>query len=392
MFTKVKELFQKETVCCIAFLLAVISMCFVVPSKNYISYIDFRVLALLFCLMAVVRGFSSIGVFTRLGTMLLTHVHSLRMLSALFIFLCFFFSMLITNDVALITFVPFTILVLSMAGQKKFLIPVIVLETIAANLGSMLTPLGNPQNLYLYTISGLSIGAFVRIMLPYSFVSAILLLIFILFLPKDTVSTATAANTANSTNTVTASNTSNVICEAVKARKNSRILFAFYLILFLLCLLTVLHILPYQILFFLVLTGFLLLDYRVLKDVDYFLLLTFLCFFIFIGNMKQIFLVHELISKLLVHHEVLMGIGASQIISNVPAAILLSGFTDDYSALLIGVNLGGLGTLIASLASLISFKFYTNSEGSDTRRFLGIFTLYNVIFLGVLFVLSLILC
>lgn len=392
MFTKVKELFQKETVCCIAFLLAVISMCFVSPSKNYISYIDFRVLALLFCLMAVVRGFSSIGVFTRLGTMLLTHVHSLRMLSALFIFLCFFFSMLITNDVALITFVPFTILVLSMAEQKKFLIPVIVLETIAANLGSMLTPLGNPQNLYLYTISGLSIGAFVRIMLPYSFVSAILLLIFILFLPKDTVSTATAANTANSTNTVTASNTSNVICEAVKARKNPRILFAFYLILFLLCLLTVLHILPYQILFFLVLTGFLLLDYRVLKDVDYFLLLTFLCFFIFIGNMKQISLVHELISKLLVHHEVLMGIGASQIISNVPAAILLSGFTDDYSALLIGVNLGGLGTLIASLASLISFKFYTNSEGSDTKRFLGIFTLYNAIFLGGLFVLSLILC
>ena len=392
MFTKVKELFQKETVCCIAFLLAVISIFFVSPSKNYISYIDFRVLALLFCLMAVVRGFSSIGVFTRLGTMLLTHVHSLRMLSALFIFLCFFFSMLITNDVALITFVPFTILVLSMAEQKKFLIPVIVLETIAANLGSMLTPLGNPQNLYLYTISGLSIGAFVRIMLPYSFVSAILLLIFILFLPKDTVSTATAANTANSTNTVTASNTSNVICEAVKARINSRILFTAYLILFLLCLLTVLHILPYQIMFLLVLTGFLLLDYRVLKDVDYFLLLTFLCFFIFIGNMKQISLVHELISKLLVHHEVLMGIGASQIISNVPAAILLSGFTDDYSALLIGVNLGGLGTLIASLASLISFKFYTNSNGNDTRRFLGIFTLYNVIFLGVLFVLSLILC
>lgn len=392
MFTKVKDFFKKETVCCIAFLLAVVSMFFIPPSVNYFSYIDFRVLALLFCLMAVVRGFSSIGVFTRLGTMLLTHVHSLRMLSALFIFLCFFFSMLITNDVALITFVPFTILVLSMAEQKKFLIPVIVLETIAANLGSMLTPLGNPQNLYLYTISGLSIGAFVRIMLPYSFVSAILLLIFILFLPKDTVSTATAANTANSTNTVTASNTSNVICEAVKARKNSRILFTAYLILFLLCLLTVLHILPYQIMFLLVLTGFLLLDYRVLKDVDYFLLLTFLCFFIFIGNMKQISLVHELISKLLVHHEVLMGIGASQIISNVPAAILLSGFTDDYSALLIGVNLGGLGTLIASLASLISFKFYTNSNGNDTRRFLGVFTLYNVIFLGVLFVLSLILC
>lgn len=389
MFTKVKDFFKKETVCCIAFLLAVVSMFFIPPSVNYFSYIDFRVLALLFSLMAVVRGFSSIGVFTRLGTLLLHKVHSLRMLSALFIFLCFFFSMLITNDVALITFVPFTILVLSMAEQKKFLIPVIVLETIAANLGSMLTPLGNPQNLYLYTISGLSIGAFIRTMLPYSFVSAVLLLIFILFLPKDTVFTA---NTVNSTNTANASNTSNVICETVNARKNPRILFAAYLILFLLCLLTVLHILPYQIMFLLVLAGFLLLDYRVLKDVDYFLLLTFLCFFIFIGNMKQISLVHELISKLLVHHEVLMGIGASQIISNVPAAILLSGFTDDYSALLIGVNLGGLGTLIASLASLISFKFYTNSNGSDTRRFLGIFAFYNVIFLGGLFVLSLILC
>lgn len=157
MFTKVKDFFKKETVCCIAFLLAVVSMFFIPPSVNYFSYIDFRVLALLFSLMAVVRGFSSIGVFTRLGTLLLHKVHSLRTLAALFVFLCFFFSMLITNDVALITFVPFTILVLSMADQRQALIPVIVLETIAANLGSMLTPLGNPQNLYLYTISGLSL-------------------------------------------------------------------------------------------------------------------------------------------------------------------------------------------------------------------------------------------
>ena len=385
---------RKETVLVVSALLAAGSCFLVKPDEEYLSYFSGNTdtILILFCLMTVVAGLGSLGVFRYVGQSLLKKIRSERGIVLLLVFLCFFGSMAITNDVALITFVPFTILVLSMAEQKKFLIPVIVLETIAANLGSMLTPLGNPQNLYLYTISGLSIGAFVRIMLPYSFVSAILLLIFILFLPKDTVSTATAANTANSTNTVTASNTSNVICEAVKTRKNSRILFAFYLILFLLCLLTVLHILPYQILFFLVLTGFLLLDYRVLKDVDYFLLLTFLCFFIFIGNMKQISLVHELISKLLVHHEVLMGIGASQIISNVPAAILLSGFTDDYSALLIGVNLGGLGTLIASLASLISFKFYANSNGRDTRRFLGIFTLYNVIFLGVLFVLSLILC
>lgn len=387
MFTKVKDFFKKETVCCIAFLLAVVSMFFIPPSVNYFSYIDFRVLALLFSLMAVVRGFSSIGVFTRLGTMLLTHVHSLRMLSALFIFLCFFFSMLITNDVALITFVPFTILVLSMADQRQALIPVIVLETIAANLGSMLTPLGNPQNLYLYTISGLSLWDFIRIMLPYSAVSGLLLILFLLVLPKVSLhaDNFSAAQTESSACSIDKPDSS-------RSHRNPRILFAAYCILFLICLLTVLHILPFQIMLLIVFFSFLILDYHVLKDVDYFLLLTFLCFFIFIGNMKQISLVHELISKLLVHHEVLMGIGASQIISNVPAAILLSGFTDDYSALLIGVNLGGLGTLIASLASLISFKFYANSNGSDTRRFLGIFTLYNVIFLGVLFILSLILC
>ncbi|RGG47926.1 SLC13 family permease [Roseburia sp. AF20-18LB] len=387
MFTKVKDFFKKETVCCIAFLLAVVSMFFIPPSVNYFSYIDFRVLALLFSLMAVVRGFSSIGVFTRLGTLLLHKVHSLRTLAALFVFLCFFFSMLITNDVALITFVPFTILVLSMADQRQALIPVIVLETIAANLGSMLTPLGNPQNLYLYTISGLSLWDFIRIMLPYSAVSALLLILFLLVLPKASFqagnfSAVQTESSACSTDKPASS----------RSHRNPRILFAAYCILFLICLLTVLHILPFQIMLLIVFFGFLILDYHVLKDVDYFLLLTFLCFFIFIGNMKQISLVHELISKLLVHHEVLMGIGASQIISNVPAAILLSGFTNNYSALLIGVNLGGLGTLIASLASLISFKFYANSNGSDTRRFLGIFTLYNVIFLGVLFILSLILC
>lgn len=260
------------------------------------------------------------------------------------------------------------------------MIPVIVLETIAANLGSMLTPLGNPQNLYLYTISGLSLWDFIRIMLPYSAVSALLLILFLLVLPKvsfqaGNFSAVQTESSACSTDKPASS----------RSHRNPRILFAAYCILFLICLLTVLHILPFQIMLLIVFFGFLILDYHVLKDVDYFLLLTFLCFFIFIGNMKQISLVHELISKLLVHHEVLMGIGASQIISNVPAAILLSGFTDDYSALLIGVNLGGLGTLIASLASLISFKFYANTDGSNKKRYLGIFTLYNAIFLVILF-------
>lgn len=270
MFTKVKDFFKKETVCCIAFLLAVVSMFFIPPSVNYFSYIDFRVLALLFSLMAVVRGFSSIGVFTRLGTMLLHKVHSLRTLAALFVFLCFFFSMLITNDVALITFVPFTILVLSMADQRQALIPVIVLETIAANLGSMLTPLGNPQNLYLYTISGLSLWDFIRIMLPYSAVSGLLLILFLLVLPKVSLhaDNFSAAQTESSACSIDKPDSS-------RSHRNPRILFAAYCILFLICLLTVLHILPFQIMLLIVFFGFLILDYHVLKDVDYFLLLTF---------------------------------------------------------------------------------------------------------------------
>ena len=387
--SKVKSWCRANAMLVISLLAAVVTAFFVPPDRDYLGYYDLKTLACLFCVLAVVGALRDLHIFSALSQRMVHTFSTVRGVCTALVVITMFGSMLLTNDTALLTFLPLGWFVLSSTGQEKHTALLFILQNCAANLCGMITPFGNPQNLYLYTISGLSLWDFIRIMLPYSFVSAILLLIFILFLPKDTVSTATAAN---STTTVTASNTSNVICEAVKARKNSRILFAFYLILFLLCLLTVLHILPYQIMFLLVLTGFLLLDYRVLKDVDYFLLLTFLCFFIFIGNMKQISLVHELISKLLVHHEVLMGIGASQIISNVPAAILLSGFTDDYSALLIGVNLGGLGTLIASLASLISFKFYTHSNGSDTRRFLGIFTLYNVIFLGVLFVLSLILC
>ena len=378
MFTKVKDFFKKETVCCIAFLLAVVSMFFIPPSVNYFSYIDFRVLALLFSLMAVVRGFSSIGVFTRLGTLLLHKVHSLRTLAALFVFLCFFFSMLITNDVALITFVPFTILVLSMADQRQALIPVIVLETIAANLGSMLTPLGNPQNLYLYTISGLSLWDFIRIMLPYSAVSALLLILFLLILPKvsfqaGNFSTVQTESSACSTDKPASS----------RSHRNPRILFAAYCILFLICLLTVLHILPFQIMLLIVFFSFLILDYHVLKDVDYFLLLTFFCFFLFIGNIKQIPFVHDLIAVLLVQHEVSIGIISSQIISNVPSAILISHFSNDWAGIALGTNVGAVGTPISSLATLITLRQYQKSGLGSNGKFIARFEAYNFAFLVV---------
>ena len=383
MLQKILTFFQKETVLSISAILAILSMFIVHPSGKYFSYIDFRTLSLLFCLMSIVAGLSEIGLFDYLAEKILSRANSIKSIIVLLVLLCFFFSMIITNDVALITFVPFAIIILKKMSEKQknyWILRTVVMQTIAANLGSMLTPLGNPQNLYLYTISGLSLWDFIRIMLPYSAVSALLLILFLLVLPKvsfqaGNFSAVQTESSACSTDKPASS----------RSHRNPRILFAAYCILFLICLLTVLHILPFQIMLLIVFFGFLILDYHVLKDVDYFLLLTFFCFFLFIGNIKQIPFVHDLIAVLLVQHEVSIGIISSQIISNVPAAILLSGFTNNYSALLIGVNLGGLGTLIASLASLISFKFYANTDGSNKKRYLGIFTLYNAIFLVILF-------
>ncbi len=370
MISKCTHFLKKELVFTISLVLAIISCFFVPPSATYMEYIDFRVLALLFCLMAVVAGLSALGIFHRLGEFLLQKVSSLRMLAGMLIYLNFFTSMIITNDVALITFVPFTILVLEMADKQNQFIPLIVLETIAANLGSMLTPLGNPQNLYLYTISEMPMGDFVLTMLPYTIVSALLLFGALFLLPKETVTVT--ENTLADTNASSADNST------------GKYLLFLYAILFVLCLLVVLHVLPFPLVLALVIFAMLIFDRKILCKVDYTLLLTFTCFFIFIGNMKNIPAIHSLLSELIAGNEFLGGVLSSQLISNVPAAILLSGFTTDFKPLLIGVNVGGLGTLIASLASLISYKFYVGTKDSKTGRYMGIFTLYNLLFLIVL--------
>ena len=362
MLTKLKEFLQKETVLCIAFLLAIASMFFIPPSFNYVNYIDWRVIALLFCLMAVVRAFDSVGVFMRLGNILIQYAHSLRLLALICIGLCFFLSMLITNDVALITFVPFTILLLGMAKQQRYLIPMIVFETIAANLGSMLTPLGNPQNLYLYTITGMNLPTFLLTMLPYTAVSLILLILCVFTFPKTALMISQTPSSADS------------LHDAIGAM-------LVYIILFVLCLLVVIHVLPFPVALIAVIIGLFICNRRLFMEVDYCLLLTFLCFFVFVGNMKQIPAIHSWLSHIIANHEFLTGVLASQVISNVPAAILLSGFTSQYSALLIGVNIGGLGTLIASLASLISYKFYANTKDCKKGHYMLVFTAYNILFL-----------
>lgn len=368
---KLFKLFLKnETVLCVSFLLAVLSAFVIKPDMLYLTYPDYRTIALLFCLMIIVAGFQSLGIFRMLGHFLITRAGSIRGLSVVMILLCFFSSMVITNDVTLITFVPFTILVLRMSGRVERILKLVVLETIAANLGSMATPIGNPQNLYLYSISDLTAGEFMQAVLPYAGLSLILLVI-VVFVGKDEPLLDVSVKDEP---------------EKRAEKKAGRVLGQAMplLILLILCLLVVFRILPYQPVLICVILVILVIKRKLYLSVDYFLLLTFLCFFVFIGNMKRIPQVSEFLVSAVQGRELLAGILTSQIISNVPAAILLSGFSSDYSALLTGVNLGGLGTLIASLASLISFKFFVKEYPDKKVAFLKVFTIWNLLFLLVL--------
>lgn len=365
---KLLKLFLKnETVLCISFLLAVLSAFVIKPDILYLTYPDYRTIALLFCLMIIVAGFQSLGIFSMLGHFLITRAGSVRGLSVVMVLLCFFSSMVITNDVTLITFVPFTILVLRMSGRVERILKLIVLETIAANLGSMATPIGNPQNLYLYSISDLTAGEFMQAVIPYAGLSLVLLVV-VVFVGKDEPLLDVSVKDEQ---------------EKRAGRKAGRVLghAVPLLILLILCLLVVFRILPYQPVLICVILVILVINRKLYLSVDYFLLLTFLCFFVFIGNMKRIPQVSELLVSVVQGRELLTGILTSQIISNVPAAILLSGFSSDFSALLTGVNLGGLGTLIASLASLISFKFFVKEYPHQKGTFMKVFTIWNLLFL-----------
>ena len=363
--------FKKETVLSIAALLAFVSAFFVHPSAEYLSYPDYRVLALLFSLMLVVAGLQSIGVFGYLGNLLLQKVHTTRQLAFLLTALCFFSAMFITNDVALITFVPFAAMILTMAGQEKLLIPVISLQTIAANLGSMLTPIGNPQNLYLYSAFSIPVGTFLLDMLPLTILSAILLAVSILLLKNHPLhALSDCSETAQP--------------EASQVAPDRRNLVV-YLLLFGICLLCVARFLPWPVMLIVLIVTIFFLDRRLFQKVDYFLLLTFVCFFLFIGNMERIPAIAEFLRAFIQDRELFLGTLFSQGISNVPAAILLSGFTDAAKPLLYGVNIGGLGTLIASLASVISYRLYGNQKNASKGTYLKIFTLYNIIFLIILY-------
>lgn len=355
---KILHFIKGEIVLVISFVLAVVSCFIVTPNKGYIEYIDFKTLVLLFSLMAVTSGLGRMGVFRVLAEKMLKRVKSFSVLSLTLSLLCFFSSMLITNDVALITFVPFTLIILNITGKKEKAIILVTLETVAANLGSMATPIGNPQNLFLFSKYEMSMGDFLSSILPYALLSLVLVAAFSLFLGKEKI-TFSAEKT-----------------ELIFDKK-----LIIYGALFVLALLSVFRVADYRILLVISLAVILIFDRETIKHVDYSLLLTFVFLFVFIGNLGNISAVSEFLRNTVSGREVAVGIISSQVFSNVPAAILLSDFTDNVKALLVGVNLGGLGTLIASMASLISFKL-VQKENIKASKYILVFTLVNIAFLG----------
>ncbi|MCR5630315.1 SLC13 family permease [Eubacterium sp.] len=355
-----------DPILCIAIILAIISSFFVFPDAKYIKYIDYRTLGILWSLMVIIKGLEDNMLFEKIAKFLLNKSNRLWQLIAILIFTVYVSAMFITNDVALITFVPFTIMVLRKCKKDNLILIVIIFETIAANMGSMLTPIGNPQNLYIYGVSKMSLVDFLSLMLPYSLLTIVLLCISQLFLPgkMDVVDIADEHN-------------KHIVIESKKQ-------VLVYCLLFICALLTVLRIIPCRYTVVAVCAVALWIDYKLVFRVDYALLFTFIAFFIFSGNISRIPEVHDKLAQIIKGREFVTSIALSQIISNVPATLLITGFTHRYKTVILGADLGGLGTLIASMASVISYKIYAREKDSKKFKYIISFTAISIVYLSVL--------
>ena len=363
---KLKKFVRKNTVMVIALLAAAITCLFVPVDREYLGYFDFKTLACLFCVLAVVCALKNISFFYLLARKIVQLFKTTRMCILALVYITFLGSMLIANDMALLTFLPLGYVVLDSTGKKKHMAFTFIMQNIAANLGGMLTPFGNPQNLYLYTVFAIPNGEFMQIMAAPFLISVLLITVCCLFVKSEPLALADEDITLPVGKTV------------------------LYLLLFVLSILIVFRGIPYWIGLAVIPAVLLFVDRRALKMVDYPLLLTFVFFFIFAGNMARIEVVREFFSMLLDKSTLLVSILSCQVISNVPSAILLSQFTENYRELLLGVNIGGVGTLIASLASLITFQEYAKHNPNRIMYYVEAFSLYNFGFLAVLTVAMLV--
>lgn len=345
----------------VATLLALVTCFIVPPSRAYLDYIDLKTLSCLFATLAVVCALKNIKFFSIIARKIIHSIPNFRLCVLALIYITFIGSLFIANDMALITFLPLGWYVLSETGNEKYTPWLFVLQNLSANLGGMLTPFGNPQNLYLYSKFNIPTLEFMGIMvLPFA-LAVSLLTVSALFFPS--------------------------IKMELKGKEPftfKRGRSALYLVLFSLTILMVFSVVPYYIGLLIVFFGVLIMDRYALLRVDYFLLGTFLAFFIFAGNMSNIDTVRVVLSSLLERSTLIFSTLSCQVISNVPSAILLSQFTDNYKELLLGVNIGGAGTIIASLASLITFAEFCRTNTGSRLKYFGIFTLLNVVFLGIL--------
>lgn len=362
---------KSEMVFVIALAAAVLSSFFNPPSQEWISAVDFRTLALLFCLMGVSEGFKSSGLFTSVASSLTRKAGNISRLSLFLVMIVFFSSMLFTNDVALLMFVPFTMMIMDKEKRdENYIIRIVILETIAANLGSMTTPVGNPQNIFICSYFSLDAGTFFAAILPYSLISLIMvLIIWRLFLAgREKLETGNDDDT--------------------HVDRKKTLMFSVFLVL---ALFSVFRVLDWRILFIAELAVLIIFDRKTLLKIDYILLLTFVCFFIFSANIRSIDAVERLLTSFMDKSAVATSAIVSQVISNVPAAILLSPFTDSAEGVLVGTDIGGLGTPVASLASLISMKFYFKREKGKKGKYIILFLILNFALLAILAAFSLVL-
>lgn len=352
---------KKNTVMMIAFLAAVITAFIVPPDEKYLGYFDYKTLACLFSVLAVVCALKNVKFFYILACNIVKKFRNVRLCVVVLVWVTFIGSMLIANDMALLTFLPLGYYVLHTANKERYMAFTFIMQNIAANLGGMLTPFGNPQNLYLYSKFNIPIGEFTLIMLPpFLLAVAMITVCCIVFVKPEAISLDK------------------------QPEKIDRKRTAAYLFLFAIAIIIVFNFIPYQIGMIFITLTLIVMDRKALAAVDYPLLLTFVFFFIFAGNMARIDVIKEFFSSVLQMNTLLFSVISCQFISNVPSAILLSQFTGDYHSLLLGVNIGGVGTLIASLASLITLRQYNTLNPDKTGKYVLMFSAFNFSFLIIL--------
>lgn len=356
---------KSHIVLVIAVVAAAVTCFFVPPDASYADYFDLNTLSCLFCTLAVVSALKERHFFEWLASKIVTAFGNMRRVTFALVFVTYFGSMIMANDMALVTFLPLGWFVLSSCGKSKYTAFVFIMQNVAANLGGMLTPFGNPQNLYLYSYYAIGAGEFFKIMaLPFA-VAFVLIAVTCLFVKPEPVELETPP---------------------VAAPPVWRTLV--YFVLFALSVLIVFRVFPFYIGLIVVTLVLLVLEPKAFLKVDYALLLTFCAFFVFSGNLSRIPAVESALGALVAVSPLLVGTASCQVISNVPSAVLLSRFTTDYRHLLVAVNIGGLGTPVASLASLITLGEYRHRQPGRAARYLGLFSLINFGYLAVLIATS----